>query len=145
MIKLTELQPDKALQDLLKDNIEVNVSDTESRIIEVYRQGERPNVDLGEEFIDVLRNGVIRSTTTPMGVCKGNLAVTIYCKAQSNGVSKFNRINSILDQLEVLIHRKLSGKFFFEINIDNVITPMIYNETTGYTTLSLNVEWYTTE
>lgn len=145
MITLADLNPDQALEILLEDNVTIAVSASESRVAEVYRQGERPNTDLGDEFIEVLPNGVIRAMTKPMGVFRGNLAVTLYCKAQSNGTAKFNRIKSMLSQVESLVNAKSSGVFFFEINPSNVITPMTYNSATGYTTMTINVEWNTTE
>ena len=145
MITLAELNPDQALEALLEGNVSIAVSASESRVASVYRQGERPNTDLGDEFIEVLPNGVVRAMTKPMGVFRGNLAVTLYCKAQSNGVAKENRINSMLSQVESLVNFKLSGKFFFEINPDNVITPLSYNSATGYTTMTINVKWHTTE
>lgn len=145
MITLSELHPDKALEALLQDNVSIAISASESRIAEVYRQGERPNTNLGDEFIDVLPNGVVRAMTKPMGVFRGNLALTIYCKAQSNGTAKENRINSMLSQVESLVNCKASGKFFFKIIPSNAITPMTYNSATGYTTITINIEWNTTE
>lgn len=145
MITLAELHPDKALETLLQGNVSIAISASESRIAEVYRQGERPNTDLGDEFIDVLPNGVVQAMTKPLGVYRGNLAVTLYCKAQSDGTTKFNRINSMLSQVESLANYKSSGKFFFKITPSNVITPMTYNSATGYTTITINIEWNTTE
>lgn len=145
MITLSELHPDKALEALLEGKVSIAISASESRIAEVYRQGERPNTDLGDEFIDVLPNGVVRAMTKPMGVYRGNLAVTLYCKAQSDGTAKENRINAMLSQVESLVNCKSSGKFFFKITPSNVITPMTYNSATGYTTITINIEWNTTE
>lgn len=145
MITLAELHPDEALETLLEGNVSIAISENESRIAEVYRQGERPNTNLGDEFIDVLPNGVVRAMAKPMGVYRGNLAVTLYCKAQSNGTAKSNRINSMLSQMELLVNCKSSGKFFFKINPSNVITPMTYNSSTGYITQTINIEWNTTE
>lgn len=145
MITLAELHPDKALEALLQGNVSIAISASESRIAEVYRQGKRPNTDLGDEFIDVLPNGVVQAMTKPLGVYRGNLAVMLYCKAQSDGTAKFNRINSMLSQVESLANCKSSGKFFFKITPSNVITPMTYNSATGYTTITINIEWNTTE
>ena len=145
MIPLSQLQPDKALKDLLDGKVSIAMSASESRIAKVYRQGERPNTDLGDEFIDVLYNGTIRAMTKPMGVYRGNLAVTLYCKAQSDGTAKFNRINSMVSQVESLVKDKSSGKYFFAITPNNVITPMSYNSATGYMTMVVNIEWHTTE
>lgn len=145
MILLSELHPDVALKSLLEGNVSIAISDDESRIADIYRQGERPNVDLSDEFIEILPNGVIQSMVKPMGLYRGNLAVMIYCKAQSDGTAKFNRINSILGQVERLVHCKSNGKYFFEINLANLITPFTYNSSTGYTSMILNVSWNTTE
>ena len=144
-MNIKDLQPDQALKELLDGKVEIALSASESRIAEVYRQGERPNTDLGDEFVDILHNGVIRSMTKPLGLYRGNLAVTIYCKAQTDGTAKFNRINSMLSQVESLVKCKSSGKFFFEINEDNIITPITTNATTGYSTIVLNIDWHTTE
>ena len=83
--------------------------------------------------------------TKPFGLYRGSLAVTIYCKAQTDGTAKFNRINSMLSQVESLVKCKSSGKFFFEVNEDNIITPITTNATTGYSTIVLNIDWHTTE
>lgn len=144
-MNIKDLQPDQALKELLDGKVQIALSASESRIAEVYRQGERPNTDLGDEFVDILHNGVIRSMTKPLGLYRGNLAVTIYCKAQTDGTAKFNRINSMLSQVESLVKCKSSGKFFFEINEDNIITPITTNATTGYSTIVLNIDWHTTE
>lgn len=145
MISLSQIQPDKALKDLLDGKVFVAISSSEKRVVKVYYQGERPNVGLDDEFIDVLYNGTIRAMTNPMGVYRGNLAITLYCKAQSDGTSKSNRINSMLSQVETLTNGKVSNKVFFKVDLGNVITPISYNPTTGYTTMALNVEYHTTE
>lgn len=145
MITLSQLHPDKALKDLLDGNVEIAISSSESRIAKVYGQGERPNTNLGDEFIDVLYNGTIRAMTKPMSVYRGNLAITLYCKAQSDGTSKSNRLNSMLSQVESLVNNKASGKYFFEIPSSNVIIPASYNSATGYTTIVVNIEFRTTE
>lgn len=145
MISLSQLEPDKALKDLLDGKVEIAISSSESRVAKVYRQGERPNTGLGDEFIDVLYNGTIRAMTKPLGVYRGNLAITLYCKAQSDGTAKFNRISSMLSQVETLVSDKSSGKYVFKIPLNNVIVPMSYNASTGYMTMVLNIEYHTTE
>jgi hypothetical protein len=142
---IKDLQPDQALKDLLEGKVKIALSTNESRIAKVYKQGERPNVDLGDEFLDILYNGTIMSMTKPLGAYRGNLAITLYCKANTDGTAKFNRINSILSQVEALCKGKISGKFFFDINEDNIITPITINATTGYATIVVNVVWHTTE
>lgn len=145
MIRLEDLQPDQALKTLLEGKIEIALSEDNSRIAQIYKQGERPSTIAGDEFIEILHNGVIRSMTKPFGFYRGNLAIMLYCKAQSNGVAKFNRINSMLNQVESLCNGKSSGKFFFAINEDNIITPVSINSTTGYATIVVNIAWHTTE
>ena len=145
MIRLKDLQPDQALKELLDGKINIALSETESRIAKVYKQGERPNINLVDEFVDILHNGVIRSMTKPFGFYRGNLAIMLYCKANADGTVKSNRINSMLSQMETLISGKASGKFFFDINEDNIITPVSVNTTTGYATITLNIAWHTTE
>lgn len=144
-MNIKDLQPDKALKDLLDGKVEIALSATESRIAKVYKQGERPNTDLGDEFIDILYNGTIRSVTKPLGLYRGNLAITLYCKAQTDGTAKDKRINSMLSQVESLSNGKVNGKFFFEVNEDNIITPITINTTTGYATMVVNITWHTTE
>lgn len=145
MITLAELHPDKALADLLQGKVSIAISSKQNRIVKVYAQGERPNVNLSDEFIEILPNGLIRAMTEPMGVYRGNLALMFYCKAQSNSTAKSNRINSMLSQVESLTHYKHNGKFLFKINANNLITPLSYNASTGYTTTTINIEWHTTE
>lgn len=144
-MEIKDLQPTQALKNLLSGKVKVEISDTESRVAQVYKQGERPSVDLGDEFIDVLNNGVIRAMTKPLGVFRGNLAVVLYCKANNDGTVKSTRIKSMLSQVESLVNYKSSDKFYFELNTENLITPISTNNTTGYTTTTLNIEWQTTE
>jgi hypothetical protein len=144
-MNIKDLQPDQALKDLLDGKVEIALSASESHIAKVYKQGERPNTDLGDEFIGILYNGVIRSMTKPLGVYRGNLSITLYCKAQTDGTAKFNRMNSMVSQVEALSKNKSSGAFFFEINEDNIITPISINATTGYATTTLNIAWHTNE
>jgi hypothetical protein len=142
-MNIKDLQPDQALKYLLDNRIAIALSVEESRIAKVYKQGERPNIDLGDEFVDILHNGVIRAMTKPLGMYRGNLAVVLYCKAQTDGTIKSNRIDSMFSQVALLCNGKSSGRFFFEINEDNIITPISVNATTGYATLTLNIAWHT--
>ena len=139
------INPDEKLKLWLDDQIVVQVSDTESRKVLVYHQGSRPNTDLPDEFIEVLFNGNVRSRTKPIGFLEGNLAVTIYCKANADGTAKFNRVKSIETQLASLVSGKVTGGFFYELNLDSVIVPLQINTTIGYSTKTLNVTWHTSD
>jgi hypothetical protein len=144
-MSLSQINPDLQLKEWLNEQITIVVSDTESRKATVYAQGERPNTGLPDEFIEILYNGTIRSLTKPIGVLQGNLAVTIYCKAQPNGTAKFNRVESVMEQLGRLLTNKVTGGFFFEIDLKNIVTPTYIDAATGYSTTTLNVKWHTTD
>jgi len=139
------INPDEKLKLWLDDQIVVQVSDTESRKVLVYHQGSRPNTDLPDEFVEILFNGNIRSRTKPVGYLEGNLAATIYCKLQANATAKANRVKFIEEQLIRLVSNKVKGGFFYEINLNSVISPLQINTGTGYSTKTLNISWHTTD
>lgn len=138
---IAELTPDTALVALLDGKVEVQTSATEKYAIRAYEQAKMPNKGLEDEFITLLNNGVVRSRTRPLGMCLGNIALTIYCKSNSDGTAKKNRIGMMIGQCERLVNERVSGNFFFELDADNVITPTTVNLTNGYATTVLNVAW----
>ncbi len=140
---IAELQPDVALKALLDGKVEVQTSATESHTISCYEQGKQPNKGLADEFLTVQWNGSARSRSERLGIYQGALALTIYCKLQTDNTANMQRIRKILDQCQGLIHRKRSEGFFFTFNAMNVITPTTPNLTNGYSTTVLNVEWHT--
>lgn len=142
---LAELTPDTALKTLLDGNVSVQTSETESYALKVYGQDERPNMNLDDEFIEIYSNGVIQSLTKPHGVYRGNLALVVYVRANSDGTAKKNRTRQVLEQVEQLVSDKSQGGFFFEFDASNVITPTTTSQTTGYATTVLNISWHTTE
>ena len=85
--------PDKALKGILEGKVTVVAGHYEEYMINVYAHGEMPTDKLPDEFIRIERNGSIKTRTNPIGYLYGNLAVTVYVKAQSNGVVKNNRID----------------------------------------------------
>lgn len=141
---IADLTPDVALTALLDNKVEVQTSATEKYVIRTYEQAKQPNKGLEDEFIYILNNGVITSRTKPFGLYYGNLALTIYCKSNSDGTAKTARIRQIISQCEALVNGKSSQGFFFELDATNVITPPTVNLTTGYATTILNVAWHTT-
>lgn len=142
---IAELTPDMALAALLDGKVEVQTSETEWYAIRAYEQAKMPNKGLADEFITLQNNGVITSRTKPFGLYYGNLALTIYCKSNSDGTAKTNRMRRMLAQCEELVNGKFFDGFFFELDATNVITPPTVNLTTGYATTILNVAWHTTE
>lgn len=140
---LAELTPDIALATLLDGNVTVQTSATDSHTIRAYADEERPNKNLADEFIDVEWNGGAQSLTEEPALFKGNIALTIWCKAQSDGRAKKKLVKQIVSQIAPLVHRRVSQGYVFTFNPANVITPTTTNLTTGYSTTVLNVEWHT--
>lgn len=141
---LSELTPDMALAALLNGKVEVSTSETEKRTVKAYAQAEQPQIGLADEFISIFYNGTVSSITKPLGIFRGNLALTLYCKSNTDGTAKRKRIASMIEQAVALVNGKTSQGFFFELNPANVITPTTVNLTNGYATTVINVEWHTT-
>lgn len=139
----SEIRPDLALKSLLEGQIVLRKSATESVVIDVYAQGERPNTGLASEFVEILFNGSVRSLTKPIGVLRGNVVVSVYVKSYEDGSVFQYRVDSIMKQIEEKVSSASSGDYFFEINPDNIITPTTTNIASGYSTTILNIEWHT--
>lgn len=142
-MNLSELTPDTALVALLDGKVTVQTSATSSRTVKSYAQAEQPQTGLDDEFISIFYNGTVRSITRPIGVFRGNIALTLYCKSNPDGTAKRKRIASMIDQATNLVNGMTSQGFFFELDPANVITPTTVNLTNGYATTVLNVEWST--
>lgn len=145
MSTIADLNPDVALAALLDKVVTVKTSETESHSIRAYADEGKPNVGLGNEFIEVDWNGGARSLTRPLGVFRGNLALSIYVKTQTDGRAKKKLVRQIISQCEELVNGKVSDGFYFEFDPMNAITPTTVNLTTGYSTTVLNVEWHVTD
>ncbi len=142
-MNLSDLTPDTALAALLDGKVEVQTSATASRKLRTYAQAEQPQTGLADEFISIMANGAVRSLTRPLGIFRGNLALTLYCKSNSDGTAKRKRIASMIAQTVELVNSKVADSFFFELDPANVITPTTVNLTNGYATTVLNVGWST--
>lgn len=140
---LSELTPDTALAALLDGKVAVHISATNSRKLRAYAQAEQPQTGLADEFISIMANGAVRSLTRPLGIFRGSLALTLYCKSNSDGTAKRKRIASMIAQTVELVNSKVADGFFFELDPANVIAPTTVNLTNGYATTVLNVEWST--
>lgn len=139
----SQIRPDLALKTLLDGQIVLRKSATESVVIDVYAQGERPNAGLASEFVEILFNGAVRSLTKPIGVLRGNVVVSVYVKSYEDGSVFQYRVDSIMKQIEEKVSSVSAGDYFFEINPDNIITPTTTNIASGYSTTILNIEWHT--
>lgn len=155
-MNLSELTPDTALATLLDGKVEVQISATKKYPIHAYEQAQQPQTpenpeqvtvtgkqESANEFINAQWNGSVRSRSERLGIYQGAIALTIYCRLQSDNTAKKKRIASIIEQVQKLVHRKRSQGFFFTFNPMNVITPTTPNLTNGYSTTILNVEWHT--
>lgn len=145
MSKLADLSPDIALAALLDKKVIVQTSATQSHAIRAYADGDRPNTGLGDEFVDIAWNGGARSLTEDNKIFKGNLAVKIWVKTQTDGRAKKKIVKQIVSQLDTLINKKVSQGFIFSFDPQNVITPTTTNISVGYSTTILNVKWRVTE
>lgn len=145
MNPIADLNPDVALAALLDSKVSVQTSATQSHTIRAYADEERPNKNLADEFIDVEWNGGAQSLTEDPALFKGNLMLTIWCKAQTDGRAKKKLVKQIVAQVAPLVHRMVSQGFVFTFDPTNVITPTTTNLTTGYSTTILNVEWHVTD
>ena len=139
----SEIRPDIALKKLLEGNLILQRSETDFVDVKVYAQGERPNDGLDSEFVEILLNGSIRSVTKPIGLLKSIIALAIYVKTYDDGSVFQYRVDSLLKLIEEKVSNVVSGDYFFEINLDNIITPTTVNVTTGYSTTVLNIQWHT--
>lgn len=144
MTSIANLNPDVALAALLDGKVSVQTSKTKSHTIKVYADEERPNKGVGDEFIDVEWNGGASSQTIPLGLFRGNIALVIWCKAQTDGRAKKKLVRQIIAQCDKLVNNKVSDGFYFEFDPMNVITPTTVNITSGYSTTVLNVSWRVT-
>ena len=139
----SEIRPDIALKKLLEGNLILQRSETDFADVKVYAQGERPNDGLDSEFVEILLNGSIRSVTKPIGLLKSSIALAVYVKTYDDGSVFQYRVDALLKLIEEKVSNVVSGDYFFEINLDNIITPTTVNVTTGYSTTILNIEWHT--
>lgn len=140
---LSDLTPDTALAALLDGKVVVQLSATASRKLRAYAQAEQPQTGLADEFISIMANGAVRSLTRPLGIFRGNLALTLYCKSNSDGTAKKKRIASMVTQCVELVNEQTADGYYFELDPANVITPTTVNLTNGYATTVLNVGWST--
>lgn len=139
----SEIRPDIALKKLLEGNLILQRSETDFADVKVYAQGDRPNDGLDSEFVEILLNGSIRSVTKPIGLLKSSIALAVYVKTYDDGSVFQYRVDALLKLIEEKVSNVVSGDYFFEINLDNIITPTTVNVTTGYSTTVLNIQWHT--
>lgn len=134
----SELTPDLALKALLDGNVANDIG-----VLDVYEHASMPNTENSEAFITIQRNGVLTSVTKPMGVFKGNLALSIYNRLYTNNAANVIMARRLAKQCEDLVNCKTSGDYYFELDAMNPIVSANANITSGYSTTVLNVAWRT--
>lgn len=140
-MRIEELNPDEVLAELLDSKVEVQTSETQRHTIMCYADNKVPDTDLGDEFLNAMLNGPVK---TVAGVrFSGNIALTVYCKLQADGTAKTRRIRSIIGQCRQRAMGKCVKGFVFRLDPSQVITPTTPNLVTGYSATVVNVEWRT--
>lgn len=142
-MNISELTPDVVLAALLDGRLTVQTSATERRDIRCYADGKMPNKGLPDEFVTVVWNGAARSLTIPISCFVGDIVLTVYCKTQTDGTVKTQRVRQILAQCQTLVDDVTADGFYFKLNPRRLIVPTTGNLSTGYSTTAINVEWRT--
>lgn len=146
---LKTLDPNGTLAAALDKKVAVITKETASgkRKVRAYRYGNSPSEKIKDEFIVVGKNGITQSLTEPLGLLKGNIQISVYCKLldlKDGQQCNHARVQEMLSQIEALCDRKVYGDYFYRIAPDNVIVDTTPNLTNGYSTTIINVEWHVT-
>lgn len=137
-MRASELTPDIALKALLKGKVK-----SDKRALDVYEHASMPNNVSSDDFITLQRNGVITPVTEPMGVFKGNIALSIYNRLYSTDAANVIKARRLSKICEELVDRKVSQGYFFKLDATNPIVSTSANVTSGYSVTMLNVAWRT--
>lgn len=135
----SNLQPDIALKALLDGKVA-----SDKGVLAVYPHESLPNNVSADDFITIQRNGIVRSMTKPMGLFRGNLALSIYCRLYSDNTANVIKSRRLMQMCEELVNCKTNKEFYFELDATNPITVPNANTTSGYSVAVLNVAWHTT-
>lgn len=109
----------------------------------VYAEGEMPTDKIPDDFIEILYNGPVDSITDDRFWGRGYMAIALSNRLSEDGSVKTNRVRKILEQFEARINKAKTEHYFFKLTPDGFITPTTANQTNGYSTTILNVEWRT--
>lgn len=140
MMNVNDIMADKTLTTMLDKVVKVKTSAGE-RLVRAYADNELPQGVSADEFIVVSNNGYIKSLTKPIGFLQGYLALTIYCKSNSDGTAKRRRINAMLEQVMLAVNERTKDGIYYEINLAEMITPPTVNLTNGYAVCVLSAKW----
>lgn len=141
MTTLAEINPDEVLAALLDGEAEVQASDTRTSKVKAYADDARPNTNLPNMFVSVDWNGGAKAIVRPVGIFRGNIALSIYVKTYSDGRVNKKLVRQIIAQCQQIADGAESEGYYFELDASNVITPTTVNILNGYSTTVLNVRW----
>lgn len=141
MSTLADLDPAGVFAAQLDKKVVVHTAKDVFHAIRVYKYGKQPNKGLDEEFVVVRKNGTTSAKLTRLGLPGGTLAVIVYCKMQSNGTFKENRIDEIIGQVEESANNKKYCDYFYTVDVDNIMQDTAPEPTSGYSTTAINVRW----
>lgn len=144
MIKVSEIHPDRELQEFLQGRITVGTPNGGMDEVTVYSDGDRPTNELPADFLQIWLNGDFESVGMDTPYAAGNIMVCIYCKLNDNGTVKKNRVDRILSQFDELVEKRATEHYFFQYETDRFITPTTPDQTSGYSITTLNIRWSTT-
>lgn len=137
-MKPSELNVDIEMKALLSGNVVA-----ETTPVPVYASGETPTTGVPDDFIEIYYNGYVNSVSENRVVAKGAMAVAMSNRLFEDGSVKTNRVKKLLQQFEDLVDGVSTEHYFFKLSPDGFITPTTANQTSGYSTTILNVEWRT--
>lgn len=143
-MRISDLNPDSVLAELLDMKVQVQTDENEFHDVRAYANAERPDNNLGKEFIEITLNGNTQSITQPMGQFRGSLVLSVYCESNPDNTAKKKRVASMLEQIEAIVSGKTSQGYHFSYSPNNVITPTTVSSGIGYSITVLNIDWHTT-
>ena len=144
MIKPSQIKPDIELRDLLQGRVTVVRSAGKTEPVTVYSDWERPTNKLPDDFIVIYINGNVSGVGSRVDFAQGYLMVSLYCKLNDDGSVKKSRVAKLLEQFEELVDKAKTEHYFYELEMERYITPTTPNQTSGYSTTTLNLRWHTT-
>lgn len=143
MIHAADINPDVELREFLQGRIVVGVSGGGTTPVQVYGDWERPTNKLPDDFIVLYINGNVDGLGTGIDYAEGYLMVSLYCKLNNDGSAKKNRIKNILKQFDTLVNKTKTQNFFYKFDMNPFLSPTTPNQTSGYSTTTLNLFWHT--
>lgn len=143
MIHAADINPDVELRDFLQGRIVVGKAGGGTAPVTVYGDWERPTNNLPDDFVVIYINGNVGGFGSKVNYADGYLMVSLYCKLNDDGSVKKNRVKNILKQFDTIVEKAKTQNFFFKFDMERFAAPTTPNQTSGYSTTSLNLMWHT--